>query len=72
MMLGDYTSPFTGDRGADNPLVFAGFIRGGDPSSGGVLHAVTTTAQTLADADDASEVERHAITAMRLAADHAN
>ena len=25
-LLGDYRSPFTGDRGADNPLVFAGFV----------------------------------------------
>lgn len=25
-LLGDYVSPFTGARGADNPLVFAGFV----------------------------------------------
>ncbi|GAA2559949.1 DUF932 domain-containing protein [Pseudonocardia hydrocarbonoxydans] len=25
-LLGDYRSPFTGARGADNPLVFAGFV----------------------------------------------
>jgi hypothetical protein len=26
VLLGDYVSPFTGARGADNPLVFAGFV----------------------------------------------
>ena len=26
VLLRDYVSPFTGARGADNPLVFAGFV----------------------------------------------
>jgi hypothetical protein len=44
------------------------FIDGGDRSCGGVLHAVTSTAQTLADADDAYDMERRGLTAMTLAA----
>jgi hypothetical protein len=47
------------------------FIRGGDPTSGGVLHAVTSTAQTLPDADVAYDLERHGLAAMSLAAVHA-
>jgi hypothetical protein len=41
------------------------FIDGGDRSCGGVLHAVTSTAQTLDDADD---MERRGLAAMTLAA----
>jgi hypothetical protein len=48
------------------------FIRGGDPTSGGVLHAVTSTAQTLPDADAAYDLERHGLAAMTLAAAHAD
>jgi hypothetical protein len=48
------------------------FIRGGDPTSGGVLHAVTSTAQTLPDADIAYDLERHGLAAMSLAAAHAD
>lgn len=44
------------------------FIDGGDRSCGGVLHAVTSTAQTLADADDAYGMERRGLAAMSLAA----
>ncbi|MGH3547132.1 MAG: DUF932 domain-containing protein [Pseudonocardiaceae bacterium] len=44
------------------------FIDGGDRSCGGVLHAVTSTAQTLADADDAYDMERRGLNAMTLAA----
>lgn len=51
--------------------ILAHFIRGGDLSSGGVLHAVTSAAQTLADADDAYDVERSGLEAMQLAAAHA-
>ena len=47
------------------------FIRGGDLTSGGVLHAVTSAAQTLDHADDAYGLERHGIKAMQLAAAHA-
>lgn len=44
------------------------FIDGGDRSCGGVLHAVTSTAQTLDDADDAYDMERRGLQAMTLAA----
>lgn len=44
------------------------FISGGDRTAGGVLHAVTSTAQTLPDADAAHEMERAGLRAMRLAA----
>jgi hypothetical protein len=44
------------------------FIDGGDRSCGGVMHAVTSTAQTLADADDAYDMERRGVRAMSLAA----
>ncbi len=44
------------------------FIDGGDRSCGGVLHAVTSTAQTLPDADDAYDMERRGLSAMSLAA----
>ena len=44
------------------------FIDGADRSCGGVLHAVTSTAQTLPDADDAYDMERRGLPAMTLAA----
>lgn len=44
------------------------FIDGADRSAGGVLHAVTSTAQTLDDADDAHEIERRGLQALSLAA----
>ncbi len=44
------------------------FIDGGDRSCGGVMHAVTSTAQTLDDADDAYDMERRGLAAMNLAA----
>jgi len=47
------------------------FISGGDPTSGGVLHAVTSTAQTLDDADAAYTLESNGLRAMTLAATHA-
>jgi hypothetical protein len=47
------------------------FVRGGDTTSGGVLHAVTSAAQTLPDADLAYQLERHGLEAMSLAATHA-
>lgn len=46
----------------------AHFITGADASAGGILHAVTSVAQTLSDADAAHELESTAIAAMRLAA----
>jgi hypothetical protein len=44
------------------------FIRGGDLTAGGVMHAVTSTAHTLADADAAHEMEAQALPALDLAA----
>lgn len=52
---------------SDRKTVLAHFIDGGDRTSGGVLHAVTSVAQTLEDADRAYEMERHGLTAMRHA-----
>jgi hypothetical protein len=46
------------------------FITGADSTSGGVLHAVTSTAQTLADADTAYTLERTGLRAMALAASY--
>lgn len=44
------------------------FIRGGDTTAGGMMHAVTSYAQTLDDADAAAEVEAAAFDALALAA----
>jgi hypothetical protein len=49
-------------------MILAHFIDGGDRTAGGVLHALTSTAQTLADADAAHELERAGLPAMSLAA----
>ena len=48
--------------------ILAHFITGGVLSAGGVLHAVTSVAQTLTDADAAHDLEATAIQAMHLAA----
>jgi hypothetical protein len=44
------------------------FIRGGQPTAGGVMQAVTSVAQTLDDPDAASELEAQALRVMALAA----
>jgi hypothetical protein len=44
------------------------FIRGGDVSAGGVMHAVTSAAQTQGDADTAHEMESAALRALEVAA----
>ena len=44
------------------------FIRGGNPTAGGVLNAVTSYAQTVEDADRAAELEAGALAALDLAA----
>lgn len=44
------------------------FIRGGQPTAAGVLNAVTSVAQTVADADRAADLEGLGIQAMELAA----
>ncbi|SEG48737.1 hypothetical protein SAMN04489712_105493 [Thermomonospora echinospora] len=43
------------------------FIRGGDLTAGGVMHAVTSVARTLPDADTAHEMESRALQALQLA-----
>jgi len=44
------------------------FIRGGDVTAGGIMHAVTAAAQTQADADTAHEMEASALRALEIAA----
>ena len=44
------------------------FIRGGDITAGGVMHAVTSVARTLDDADTAHEMESQALRALEAAA----
>jgi hypothetical protein len=44
------------------------FIRGGQLTAGGVMQAVTSVAQTLDDADDASDLEAKALRALDVAA----
>lgn len=51
--------------------ILAHFIQGGDLTSGGVMHAVTSAAQTCDDADTAYDLERQGMAAMALAAAHA-
>ena len=46
----------------------AHFIRGGDITAGGVMHAVTSVAQTLPDADAAHDMESAALRALEVAA----
>lgn len=46
----------------------AHFIRGGDLTAGGILHAITSVAQTVDDAGTAQDMEAHALDAMHLAA----
>jgi hypothetical protein len=44
------------------------FIRGADLTAGGVMHAVTSVAQTLTDADTAHEMESRALQVLHIAA----
>ena len=48
--------------------VLAHFIKGGSLTAGGVMHAVTSAAQTLPDADAAHNLESQSLRALRLAA----
>ncbi|MGH3155607.1 MAG: DUF932 domain-containing protein [Streptosporangiaceae bacterium] len=48
--------------------ILAHFIRGGDVTAGGILHAVTSVARTLADADAAHEMESQGLRALEIAA----
>jgi hypothetical protein len=45
----------------------AHFIRGGDITAGGILHAVTSVAQSLPDADAAHEMEAAGLRALEIA-----
>jgi hypothetical protein len=47
------------------------FLLGSDPTSGGVLQAVTSAAQKVADPDTARGMEAVGLRAMRIAADFA-
>ncbi|WP_416903490.1 DUF932 domain-containing protein [Micromonospora echinospora] len=49
-------------------LILNHFIDGGDRTAGGVMHAVTSAAQTLTDPDAAFEMEGVGIRAMEIAA----
>ena len=59
---------FTGEQ---QEAILRDFISGGDCTSGGVLHAVTSAAQRVDNADTAYEMERQGLRAMSLAAAHA-
>lgn len=48
--------------------VLGHFIKGGDLTAGGVMHAVTSVAQTVEDADTAHEMESRALQVLQLAA----
>ncbi len=48
--------------------ILSHFIRGGDTTAGGVLHAVTSAAQTLPDADSGYELEKTGLRALEVAA----
>ncbi|MGR6924586.1 DUF932 domain-containing protein [[Actinomadura] parvosata] len=56
---------FTKDQ---QQLILQHFIKGGAITAGGVMHAVTSAAQVLDDAEKAFELESRAVEAMRLAA----
>lgn len=50
--------------------ILSHFIKGGSLTAGGVMHAVTSVAQTLDDADAAHDLESRALKALQLAAAH--
>jgi hypothetical protein len=53
---------------AQQAAILDHFIRGGDITAGGVMHAVTSVAQTLTDPDEAHELEASALRALEAAA----
>jgi hypothetical protein len=53
---------------AQAAAILSHFILGADLSAGGVLHAITSVAQTVTDADTAHELECAAVAGMRIAA----
>lgn len=48
-------------------LIFAMFVKGGDMTAGGVMHAVTAAAQQTKNADKAADMEAAAFKALELA-----
>jgi hypothetical protein len=48
--------------------IMSHFIKGGDITAGGILHAVTSVAQTLPDADAAHDMEAAGLRALEIAA----
>ena len=56
---------FTDAQQAD---IMAHFIRGGDLTAGGIMHAVTSSAQAQADADTAHDMEAAGLRALEIAA----
>ncbi|MBF6341279.1 DUF932 domain-containing protein [Nocardia abscessus] len=60
-----------GYTNAEREGILDHFIRGGDTKAGGVLHAVTSFAQTVEDIDRAYEIGSHGVAAMEFAATHA-
>jgi hypothetical protein len=55
---------FTDDQQRD---ILSHFIRGGDVTAGGILHAVTSVARTLPDGDAAHEMEAAGLRALEIA-----
>jgi hypothetical protein len=55
---------------AQTKTILEHFIDAGDRTAGGILHAITSAAQTIEDADTAHEIERSGLKAMNLAAAH--
>jgi hypothetical protein len=53
---------------AQAATILSHFIRGGDLTAGGVMHAVTSAAQVQPDADTAHEMEAASTRALTLAA----
>ncbi|MFJ4748877.1 DUF932 domain-containing protein [Streptomyces albogriseolus] len=51
-------------------MILAHFVQGGQMTAGGVMHAITSTAQTLTDADQAAALEALAVPALTAAAAH--
>ncbi|MFJ8158537.1 DUF932 domain-containing protein [Streptomyces sp. NPDC094468] len=57
--------------GADTKaMILSHFVRGGQMTAGGVMQAITSTAQTLTDADQAAALETLALPALAAAAQH--
>jgi hypothetical protein len=54
----------------ESDQVLRHFIKGGSMTTGGVMHAVTSAAQTMPDAERAYEMEGQALRALHLAAAH--